>query len=225
MGLILGAMGVWSFKPFYPVPVGAVTETDHNAALANYTLWLTAFTGFLALATFGLGWATAGLYRTAEEQIKISRASLEIGQKGWLFGYSATGDGDTDWKRVIDIHMYVRHYGPTPVIVTEYHMQFCADEPTGQLPTFTNVVAKPHITMAQGNQFLPPYTFKRKMSDRYAYGFIRYTDVFGNEAVTWFCEKMALGELSMPAGPVSWTGFKLIEKDGNGNTVLPFSIT
>lgn len=46
-------------------------------ALARYTLWLTGFTGLLALATIGLGIATVGLYLTGEKQIGIATRVAE----------------------------------------------------------------------------------------------------------------------------------------------------
>jgi hypothetical protein len=39
---------------------------------AYFTLWLVAFTGVLAISTIGLGWATLGLYKTGERQIRLN---------------------------------------------------------------------------------------------------------------------------------------------------------
>lgn len=87
MGFALGGSFFWGwYGPNRTVKDEQVTreqllaepDTKSNKeksddALARYTLWLTAFTGVLALATIGLGVATTGLYLTGERQIKIGR--------------------------------------------------------------------------------------------------------------------------------------------------------
>jgi hypothetical protein len=49
------------------------TKEKSDDALARYTLWLTVFTGVLAIATIGLGIATVGLYVGAENQFRLAR--------------------------------------------------------------------------------------------------------------------------------------------------------
>jgi hypothetical protein len=56
-------------------PTTAQEKEKSDAALARYTFWLTLFTGVLAVATIGLGVATAGLYLTGEKQIRVTRQS------------------------------------------------------------------------------------------------------------------------------------------------------
>lgn len=85
LGAALGGSFVWSFSypPHAPAQEqhspteekGAGNHPTNKAeeAIAEYTWWLTAFTGGLVLATIGLGIATVGLYLTGEKQVGLAR--------------------------------------------------------------------------------------------------------------------------------------------------------
>ncbi len=85
LGFTLGGSFVWSFSysPHSPLqnqhaatkerPADAHAASKGEEAIAEYTWWLTAFTGGLVIATIGLGVATVGLYFTGEKQIGLAR--------------------------------------------------------------------------------------------------------------------------------------------------------
>ena len=85
LGFTLGGSFVWSFSysPHSPLQnqhaatkeklPDAHAASKAEEAIAEYTWWLTAFTGGLVIATIGLGFATVGLYFTGEKQIGLAR--------------------------------------------------------------------------------------------------------------------------------------------------------
>ncbi len=71
-----------------------VNEPDE--AIAEYTLWLTVFTGLLFFATVGLGAATVGLYLTGEKQIKLTAAAFGATHRPEIIVHSFEATHDMD---------------------------------------------------------------------------------------------------------------------------------
>jgi len=111
---------------------------------AYFTIWLVAFTGVLAVSTIGLGWATVGLYRTGEKQIRLNansaaaqsrdmQASIAVADKAanaaaeqarivvkterpYIF-VVPLNEGGSPFDPERKVSYFIRNYGRTPAIL------------------------------------------------------------------------------------------------------------
>lgn len=135
IGLFLGFCGggaaFWGVTHYRTQIAHASTEKEKtDEALAEYTLWLMAFTGILAVATIGLGAATVGLYLTGEKQVAITREALVGDQRAWLVTKLEIGpDGLTvnDGVAHLDARLKVSNLGRTPALGAHTNMKLVVD--------------------------------------------------------------------------------------------------
>jgi hypothetical protein len=127
LGFCVGGTAFWGVTHYQTQIAHASTEKEKtDEALAEYTLWLMAFTGILAVATIGLGTATVGLYLTGEKQVAITREALIGDQRAWLVTKMEIGpDGLTVKDGIVhlDVLLKVSNFGRTPALGAHTNMK------------------------------------------------------------------------------------------------------
>jgi hypothetical protein len=167
-----------------PEAVAAAASHDdwkHKAEerLVLYTLWLAIFTAVLAGSTIGLWIVTWRAARSAEK-------SVHFVEGAWIFA-GPQHDGGTAFR------LKMRNYGKTPSLVTRYHIEFARHAPSDEQPRYGVVAEKAVIVMGAGDFYAPPDRFTAGDADRFAIGFVDYTDVFGNQKTSRFCIELSTG--------------------------------
>jgi hypothetical protein len=141
----------------------AHTETDKqksDEALTEYTLWLMAFTGVLAVATIGLGAATVGLYLTGEKQVDLTRRALIGDQRAWLVTALEVGPQGLrirDGFMTLDARLRISNVGRSPALDAHTYMALSTDA----LDTAASVakLAAEHRTVSTHGLFVSPGDF------------------------------------------------------------------
>jgi hypothetical protein len=127
IGFAVGASGLYAYLihvQHMAIPHPKETTDD---ALAEYTLWLTIFTGALAFSTVGLGAATVGLYLTGEKQVDITRRALVGDQRAWIVTSLEIGPRGLRIAKgymELDVRLRVSNIGRSPAIAACTKIEF-----------------------------------------------------------------------------------------------------
>jgi hypothetical protein len=188
-------------------------RTDHSAkeenktdeAIAEYTFWLTAFTGILAIATVGLAVytarlhaATAGLKSLAESQEKLTK-TIQRAHVWADIGSIRSLTGEPGFvPRIV-----IRNSGHLPAKGVGWAFgdaHFTTDnewKPPSPLPTpGGDITLAAGASMTHGGRTLyikkgdhPPKTYL------YVWGCVTYWDGIANHQITQFCHRYSLDRL------------------------------
>jgi hypothetical protein len=130
VGVLAGASGLYAYLTHVQHVAIPHTKETTDDALADYTLWLTIFTGALALATVALGAATAGLYLTGQKQVEITRQSLVGDQRAWIVTSLEIGPSGLKIARrymELDVRLKVTNIGRSPAIAAHTEIELVND--------------------------------------------------------------------------------------------------
>jgi len=130
VGAAVGACGLYAYLTHVQHLAIPHTKETTDGALAEYTLWLTIFTGALAFATVGLGAATLGLYLTGEKQVEITRQALIGDQRAWIvtsLEIGPTGLKIAKGYMELDVRLKVTNIGRSPAVGAHTDIMFLND--------------------------------------------------------------------------------------------------
>jgi hypothetical protein len=181
-GVFVGGAAVWGFQkyrifhPYNAAETRHPTKDETDEALAVYTLYLMLFTGLLAVATIGLGAATAGLYLTGEKQVALTKETLIAEQRAWIVTSLEIGPGGlqvTKGEMLLDARLKVSNVGRTPAIGAHTDTRLMEEVSQEQIQAFAqaNKKASPHGLFVSPNDFYyRPWLPSLEERDQYKLG-------------------------------------------------------
>ncbi len=167
--------------------------------VADYTLWIAAFTFLVVIVTGFLGyatWSAAKAARAAAEHIpRVERAYLFVGP-----------DDISAFAAETIVKLGIKNHGKTPAMSKSLYVGLRADPPTG--PPSVKGLVHYHMdsAFAAGQEFTAPIEFKWPTTGMFYFvGRIDYDDIFGEPHESWFCALILPDKPEFrAAGPASW---------------------
>lgn len=154
-----GAASIWGVNHYRTHIAQASTEKEKtDEALTEYSLWLMAFTGILAVATIGLGAATVGLYLTGEKQVQITREALIGDQRAWIVTSLEIGTEGLvrrNGRFELDVKLRVSNIGRSPAHGVHTNMKLFEDVDDHEIRALaeSNKTRHPHSLFVTPNDF------------------------------------------------------------------------
>jgi hypothetical protein len=104
--------------------------------------------------------------------------------------------------------MEIKHYGNSPAMVTELYVGF-TDEPREAEPIYPSASIRQTYNLAMGNRWGHKQKFATTNAEPYIYGFVRYTDAFGEKRESRYCYRLTRDEREgfRTAGGAAWSRF------------------
>lgn len=176
------------------------TETTQNR-------WLMIFSGLVALFTLLLFGCNIFLWVATNKAANAAKDAAEhipTVERAWVFA----GPDATSLRagpELLQFRLHIENHGKTPGFVRVIWAAMRPDEPFEPVPKYEGKKpSQTEMVLGPGKHFLWPELFYAA-TDRYFYGYIRYTDIFHANHVSRFCVRLVPedGRIEM-AGHRNW---------------------
>lgn len=202
------------FVPSEVLCVGVFLNENGNALAAIGAFVVAIFTATLWGATADLRSSTDKLWKSAEQQGKDFRRSLEIAEDevetsrnaiaASIFAGPRSRFGPPDDDGTTRVAINVVNYGQSIGVVTKLCVDSAATAPSGRPENY----AYQHNPMVLSYPMQPGQVWSEKNhlmpgAHRFIFGYVEYHDIFGRTLVARFCGRIEQGTY-IPEGSEGW---------------------
>ncbi len=158
--------------------LGPFAEKNHGPVTAVFTV-------ILALSTVALWWSTRRLWGVTERMA----AHIPTVERAWMFA-SPDSESARNEPGLLQFKLIIKNYGKTPGFLKVIWAKVGKDEPLAPVPKYEGETPiQVDVVLGAGEPLRFPKLFYAG-TERYFYGYIRYTDIFDDIQVSRFCVRL-----------------------------------
>jgi hypothetical protein len=155
-------------------PVNIFLETYEHSLIAGFTIVLGISTVLLWTVT-----------KTAADAARIAAEHIPIVERAWIFCEPAD-IRQIDYEH-ISFALNIKNHGKTPGFLKAIWAEVRNDEPFDPNPTYLGRQGTQTNVVLSAGETRPSADLMYAGTERYLYGYARYTDIFNEIQVTRFC--------------------------------------